>query len=228
VARNLVTFFIKMQVHMTDEYLVYSGNKILAINIKLKVMKKIITMAFAAVSLAACNNTEADNATVETDTTSTATSATSDTNSTTTSTTPDTTSTTTTTTTSSAYTAADGDVTYRDKKVRVMKGGKWVDADNDVKLDNGTVVYRNGRVKKDGKEIELKDGEVANRTGNLFDKSGRAIENAWDATKEGAKDAGKAVKEGAKDAGNAVKKAADKVGDKVGDAAGKDDKKDNN
>lgn len=101
-------------------------------------MKKIIAIAFAAVSLAACNNNGADNDTAESTGTTSAT----------TSTTPDTISTTTTTTNSSAYTAADGDVTYTNKKVRVMKNGQWVDADNDVKLDNGIVVYRNGRVKK--------------------------------------------------------------------------------
>ena len=158
---------------------------------KTKIMKKIIAMALAAISLAACNDNGTDNDTVDTK---------------------DTTSTTSTTTITTSYSPADGDVTYRDKKVRVMKNGEWVDADDDVKLDNGVVVYRNGRVKKDDKEIELEDGEVVNRTGNFFDKSGRSIENAWDATREGVKEAGKAV-------GNA----AEKVGDKVEKAVDKDD-----
>lgn len=172
-----------------------------ALTKKLKVMKKIIALAIATVSFAACNNAEGDKTTVDSSST-TGTMAT---------TPSDSSAVTSSTTTSSAYTAADGDVTYTDKKVRVMRGGKWVDADDDVKLDNGVVVYKNGKVKKEDKEIELKDGEVVNRTGNFFDKSGRAIENAWEATKEGAKDAGKAIK-----------KAADKVGDKVSDAVHKD------
>ncbi len=181
-----------------------------AINLKLKVMKKIIVIAMAAVSIAACNNTEQETATTErTDTTST----------TTTTAPTETTSSTSSTSSTSTYTTADGDVTYRDKKVRIRKNGEWVDTDDDVKLDNGIVVYRNGRVRKDGKEIELEDGEVVNRTGNFFDKSGRAIENAWDATKEGAKDAGRAIK-------NTAEKVGDKV-ESVVDKNDKDDKKNN-
>ena len=156
-------------------------------------MKKIIAIASAAILLAACNDNGTDNATIETT---------------------DTTSTMSTTTVSTSYTPAEGDVTYREKKVRVWKNGDWVDADDDVKLDNGVVVYRTGKVKKDDREIELKDGEVVNRSGNFFDKTGRAIENAWDATKEGVKDAGKAV-------GNA----AEKVGEEAKDAVTDDDKK---
>ena len=156
-------------------------------------MKKIIAIALAAILLAACNDNGTDNATIETT---------------------DTTSTMSTTTVSTSYTPAEGDVTYREKKVRVWKNGDWVDADDDVKLDNGVVVYRTGKVKKDDREIELKDGEVVNRSGNFFDKTGRAIENAWDATKEGVKDAGKAV-------GNA----AEKVGEEAKDAVTDDDKK---
>ncbi|MEJ7679278.1 MAG: hypothetical protein WKG06_15765 [Segetibacter sp.] len=107
-------------------------------------MKKIIAVALAAVSFAACNNNGADNAAADT------TSMTSTANTTSMASTTDTASTTSTTatTTTSAYTAVDGDVSYRDKKVRIMKNGKWVDADNDVTLDNGLVVYRSGRVKK--------------------------------------------------------------------------------
>ena len=86
-------------------------------------MKKIIAMAFAGLSLAACNN-DADTASVETDTT------------------------TTTTTTTTTYTPVDGDVTYRENKVMVMRNGEWVEADDDVTLDNGVVVYRTGKVKK--------------------------------------------------------------------------------
>ena len=159
---------------------------------KSKIMKKIIVMALTAVSLAACND-GTDNATVDTkDTTSTIMS---------------------TTTISTSYTPAEGDVTYRDKKVRVWKNGQWVDADGDVELESGVVVHRTGRVKKEDKEIVLEDGEVVNRSGNFFDKTGHAIEKAWNATKEGVKDAGKAVG-----------KAAEKVGEKAKDAVTDDDK----
>jgi len=34
-----------------------------------------------------------------------------------------------------------------------MRNGAWVDADDDVKLDDGVVVYRTGHVKKDGREV---------------------------------------------------------------------------
>ena len=139
-------------------------------------MKTFFAMAIAAVSFAACDNAATDNTKVETTTT--------------TNTTPNST----TNTNSKNYTARDGDVTYRENKVRVMRNGEWVNADNDVKLDNDVVVYKHGRIKKDNREVELKDGEIVNRTGDLFDRSGNAIENAWDATKEGAKDAGRAIK----------------------------------
>jgi hypothetical protein len=176
-----------------------SGTKILlttALKKKIKtyVMKKIFAMAFAAFSLAACNNDHADTTTVDmTDTTTVDTTLT-------------------TTTTSTAYTPAEGDVTYRDKNVMIYRNGQWVKTNEDVKMENGVVVRKSGKVEKEGKEVELKEGEVVNKTGNFFDKTGRAIDNAWDATKEGAKDAGRAV-------GNA----AEKVGQKAKDVVDKDD-----
>lgn len=166
---------------------------------KIKIMKKIIAMAIAAVSFAACNNAGDTTATVDSSSATTTTI----------------TPTETTTSSSATYTAADGDVTYMDKKVRVRKSGEWVDADNDVRLDDGVVVYKNGKVKKDGKEVELHDGEIVNRTGNFFDRSGRAIGNAWDATKEAGKDAGKAIKN-----------TAEKVGDKLEGVVDKNDEDD--
>lgn len=157
-------------------------------------MKKILTLAFVAVSFVACNNDQAETATVE----STISTTTMDTSSSVT-----------------AYTAVEGDVIYSGNKVRVMRNGQWVESNEDVTLDNGVVVYKNGRVKRNDVEVELHEGEMVNRAGNFFDRTGQAIENAWDATKEGAKDAGKAIKNTAK-----------KVGEKVDDAV-HDDKKDN-
>ena len=157
-------------------------------------MKKFFVMALAAVSLVACNDNEADNDADDTTVNSVDTTSTTNT-------------TTTTTTNTTGYTPVDGDVTYQEKKVRVRRNGEWVDADDDVRMDNGVVVYRDGRVTRDDKEIELEEGEVVDRTGNFFDRSGRAIENAWDVTKEGAKDAGRAVKKTAKKVGEKVEKA---------------------
>jgi len=158
---------------------------------KTKNMKQFIALALAAVSFAACsdnegNTTKSDNM----DTTSILA-------------TPPVDATTTT------YVAVDGDVTYRDNKLLVMKNGAWVEADKDVTLDNGVVVYRSGQVKHDKKEIQLQDGEIVNKSGDFFDRTGRAIENAWDDTKEGVKDAGKDVKKAAKKAEDKVEGAVD-------------------
>ena len=151
-------------------------------------MKKVIVLAFVALFFVACKDSnETEKTTVESNENNTITD------------------------TSETYLPEDGDVLYTDKKVRVRKNGKWVDADNDVTLDNGVVVTRNGRVRKDGRERNLEDGYILNKTGDFFDRSGRAIENAWDATKEGAKDAGRAVKD-----------AAEKVGDKTKDLLDRD------
>ena len=113
-----------------------------------------------------------------------------------------------------AYTPDNGDVTYRDGKLMVMRNGDWKEADDEVKLQNGAVVYKDGRVKKDGKEITLQDGEVVSEEGDVFDRTGNAIESAWTDTKEGVKDAGKEIEKGAK-----------KAGDKVEDAVDDDDNK---
>ena len=169
-------------------------------------MKKLIATALAAITLSACNDANTSNAAADRDTTAGGNTSAG---------TMDTTRTvTTTTTTDNAYAPAEGDVTYREKKVKVRRNGEWVETKEDVRLDNGVVVYRSGKVRKDDKERELKEGEVVDKTGNFFDKTGRAIENAWDKTKEGVKDAGKAV-------GNA----AEKVGKKAKDAVDKDEKK---
>lgn len=157
------------------------------LKLKKQSMKRIIPIAFAAVLLGACADTERDNSTIDSDTQTT----------------------TTTTTTQTTYTPSEGDVTYRENKVKVMKNGEWVDADKDVTLDNGVVVYRTGKVKRDNKEIELEDGEVVNRSGDFFDRSGRAIENAWEDTKEGVKKAGKEIEKGTKKAGEKVEDAVD-------------------
>lgn len=106
--------------------------------------------------------------------------------------------------TETTYTPADGDVTYREDKVRVWRDGAWVDTEDEVKLDNGAVVYKDGRVKKDDKEIKLEDGEVVNKTGNFFDETGRALEKGWDDVKEGVKEMGNDIEKGANKAGEQI------------------------
>jgi hypothetical protein len=155
-------------------------------------MKKFIAMAVVAISFAACND-EASTTVTNKDTVSTIDTTTSLDNN---------------VTTTTSYTATDGDVSYRNKKLYVWRNGAWVESNEDVKLDNGVVVYRDGRVTRDGKVVRLEDSVVVNRSGNFFDRTGHAIDNAWDATKEGVKDAGKAI-------GNAAEKAAHKVKDAV-------------
>ncbi|MEO5649655.1 MAG: DUF6799 domain-containing protein, partial [Ginsengibacter sp.] len=118
-------------------------------------MKKLLSLAILATTFAACNDatTTTD---VNTDTLVT-TSTTSGVNTT-------------------AYNPSEGDATYRDGTLRVWKNGDWVVAEDDVTLDNGVVVYKNGKVKKDTKTVKLADGEIITRTGNFFDKTGQAIE----------------------------------------------------
>jgi len=148
-------------------------------------MKKFLPIAIAAV-MAACNssNTVTDEDTVVTET-------------------PD-------TTIAVVYTPVDGDVIYRDSKVYVMRDGQWVEAKDDVTLDNGVVIYKTGKARKGDVEIELKDGEMVNKSGDFFDRTGKAIDNAWQDTKEAVKDAGEAVGKTAKKIGKEIDTALDK------------------
>jgi len=99
------------------------------------------------------------------------------------------------TSTHAAYSASEGDVSYRDGKLMVWKDGEWKEADNDVHLNNGVVVNRKGEVTKEDKVVVLHDGDVVDKSGRFFDKAGNAIEDAWDATKKGVKKAGEEVKD---------------------------------
>lgn len=153
-------------------------------------MKKILVMAIASTMfLVACSDSATNSTTTNT------TDSAADANKTATNTT--------------AYTPVEGDVKYVGKKVMVMKNGAWVEADADVKLDNGVTVYRDGRVERGEYEVELREGEIVNKTGDFFDNAGAAISNAWEATKEGVGDAGRAIKKGAKKAGDKIEDAVD-------------------
>jgi hypothetical protein len=158
-------------------------------------MKNILAIVLAAVTFTACNN--------DTHETSTADSTVATT--TTTEVTPPTTVTTTTTT----RTATEGDVVYDNGRVQVYRSSAWADADDDVKFDNGIVVYRDGRAVRNGTEVELEEGYVVDRDGNVWDRTGNAVSDAWDATKHGVKKAGKAVGHAAKKVGEKAKDAVD-------------------
>ena len=128
-------------------------------------MKRIMLITLVAGLLGACNEQAGDSMT-DSDTTSTTVTTSPEDN------------------TVSDYAPSEGDVTYRENRVQVRRGGACNDADEDVKMDNGVVVYRDGRATRDGKEIELEDGQVVDHSGNIFDRTGRALESAWDHTKE--------------------------------------------
>lgn len=148
-------------------------------------MKKIFLIACVAGSLIACNNAndnDTDDAVLNADTTATMT----------------------TTSTTAVYTPVEGDASYRDGRLMVWKGNDWVPADDDVTMDNGVVVHKNGEVNKGDNTVKLEDGEVVNHTGDFFDKTGHAISDAWDATKTGVKKAGEAVGDAAKSTKDAV------------------------
>ena len=131
-------------------------------------MKKILVVA-GILFLAACNNEKKDTATTDQ-----------------------------TTTTTKTYSASEGDVSYRGGKVVVYRNNAWVDADDDITVDNGIVVRRTGRVVKDNEEYELDEGVVVTKKGDFWDKAGNAIEDGWEGVKKGFRK----VKEEVKDAVN--------------------------
>lgn len=141
-------------------------------------MKKYFAIAFLAATLVACDN-DAEETTVET-----------------------------TETTESSHTAkynaSEGDAKYIDGKLMVYRNNDWVEADGDVEMNDGVVVYRNGEVKRNGEVVVLEDGEVVTTSGKILDKTGEAIEDAWDATKKGAKEAGQAVEKAAQKTKDAI------------------------
>ncbi len=151
-------------------------------------MKKILAIALFATVFTACNN-EAENTKPE-----------------------DTLGTKEVTTT---YTSADGDLTWKESKLYVYKNGEWVLVDKDITLADGTIITVNGEVKKGDKTINLKEGEKVTTVGEFIDNTGKKIENAWDATKEGVSDAADKVKEGAKETGEKIKEGAQKAGEKI-------------
>ena len=107
------------------------------------------------------------------------------------------------------YAPVEGDVIYYNGKVQVYKNDTWVDADEDVKVKDGIIVYRDGRAVKNGTYVVLEDGYIVDREGNVWDRAGNTISDAWNSTKHGVKKAGKAIGDAAKKAGDKVKDAVD-------------------
>lgn len=158
-------------------------------------MKKLVLLMAVAGMFAACtdNKTEESTTTVDTamnaDGTATVTE---------------------TTTTQTTYTPAEGDVKRENNMIVVYRSNAWTPvSEKEVMLDNGTVVSSNGEVKNnEGKVVVIEEGQTVTKTGRFFDRTGNAIENAWDKTKEGVKDAANTV-------GNGVDKAAGKAHDAI-------------
>jgi hypothetical protein len=161
-------------------------------------MKKIFIIAFSAASLADCNSSgTTDNTAGTTD--STGISA-----------------------TALPYTPTEGDVTFSNDSLMVYRKNEWVPETDRVIMGNGVVVYTTGEVKKGIQTGTLTDGEIVSHDGNLFDKTGKAVKDAWDTTKHWAEKAGEAAGKAAGDAGKAVGHAAGKVANAVKKTVDKD------
>ena len=50
--------------------------------------------------------------------------------------------------TSTTYAPSEGDVTYRNGKVMVWRNNDWVVTDDDVSLNDGVIVRKNGEVRR--------------------------------------------------------------------------------
>ncbi len=148
-------------------------------------MKKLLAFAFIAVGFAACNNDANNNENADS-----------------LALTPDT-AVAVETTPAPTITYNEGDISRRDGRVSTYQNGNWVPVEKDVVLDDGTVVTVNGEARnKDGRVYVIEDGYYVTRAGRFFDRTGAAIENAWEATKEGVSNAAEAVKDGANKVGD--------------------------
>jgi hypothetical protein len=144
-------------------------------------MKTLFLIAVLAVFTIACNNSNRDVTTrFEADTTDNAAMTT-------------------------TYQPSEGDVTYRNGAVFVWTNGNWEATNDDVRLNNGAIVHKTGRVVKDNDVTVLGDGEIVDKSGDFFDKAGQAVNKGWNKTKDGAKKAGNEIKEGANKVGEEVK-----------------------
>lgn len=169
-------------------------------------MKKTLSLALGVALLAACNSSETQSPEGTADSSGMAV-VTVDTN---------------TVAAPAAVQYAEGDVILKEGKVYVYTSGNWVAADKDIKLDNGIIITPDGTVKsQDGKVVVLQEGEYVNKSGGFFDRTGNAIENAWDKTKEGVSKGAAATKDAAQKAADATKEGVEKGVEATKDAAQK-------
>lgn len=84
------------------------------------------------------------------------------------------------------YQPMEGDVMYNNGDLYVMRNSQWVEIEDNVVFKNGVTVYPDGRVVKDGKTIQLDEGEKVDQSGNIFDKAGNWLQDAWQGIKKGA------------------------------------------
>ena len=113
-------------------------------------MKKILGLAIVSMAIFACNDAESPSINEDTRDTSTVIE------------TPP------PATTETVYVPAEGDYTYREKKVLVMKNGEWVEVEKEVKLDNGTIIEKDGTEERGAPNIKTQ--RKINRTGLGFMK----------------------------------------------------------
>jgi hypothetical protein len=111
------------------------------------------------------------------------------------------------------YTPTQGDVTFRDKQLLIYKDDKWVATDKVQTMGNGIIVYTNGTVKNGELTDTLAQGEIVSHSGDLYDKAGNAIHDAWSAAKEGVNKAGDAAKDEINKAGQAAGKDLNAAGE---------------
>ncbi|HZW65878.1 MAG TPA: hypothetical protein VFF23_09335 [Hanamia sp.] len=111
------------------------------------------------------------------------------------------------------YAASAGDVKFEDHNLYIYKGDKWVTTDKVQTMGNGVVVHTNGTITNGNLTDTLAEGEIVSHSGDLYDKAGNAIHDAWDAAKQGANTAADSVKSGVNAAGNAAKEGVKKAGD---------------
>lgn len=161
-------------------------------------MKKFLALAAVVFSFTACNSQQSSNTTISSDTAvkkmdNVATMP----------------------VTADVYVPVDGDVMMKDGKVMIWRNNTWVTPEGDVTLTDGTIISKDGVVKRDGQTATLGEGETVNKDGNFFDKAGKGISKGWDATKKGVSKAGEATGKAVKEAGKAIGKGAKKVGEKT-------------
>ena len=144
--------------------------------IKIKIMKKLLSIVAVAAVMAACNDsstkvdststdsTKMSNDAMKTDTSATMTPAATDTS----------------TAMNSSAMVKDGMMTMKDGKMMVMKNGSWEEMKEEMTCTNGCKVKPNGEVTKGDKKKTLTEGMMIDKDGQMVDASGKLVdETAW-------------------------------------------------